>query len=98
MTRRTEPLSERVPKPRIEIHPHDANPQHIENGDPVNVTTARGSVSTVARVTDTIEKGVVFVPFHFPGINALTLDALDADAKIPEYKVAACRVEKGGQQ
>jgi formate dehydrogenase alpha subunit len=98
MTRRTDQLIERVPNPQIEIHPQDAKSQRIKHGDAVNVITTRGNVNAVARVTDTIEMGVVFLPFHFPGINNLTSDALDGDAKIPEYKVAACRVEKGGQR
>ena len=98
MTRRTNQILERVPNPEIEIHPQDAQSQGIKHGDTVNVITTRGNVTAVARVTDTIESGVVFLPFHFPDINNLTIDALDADAKIPEYKVAACRVEKGGPQ
>ena len=28
-------------------------------------------------------------------LNVLTIDALDPKAKIPEYKVAACRIERG---
>jgi predicted molibdopterin-dependent oxidoreductase YjgC len=39
---------------------------------------------------------MVFVPFHFAeaAANMLTNPALDPVAKIPEYKVAAVRVEK----
>jgi predicted molibdopterin-dependent oxidoreductase YjgC len=38
----------------------------------------------------------VFIPFHFAeaAANVLTNPALDPIAKIPEYKVAAVRIEK----
>jgi predicted molibdopterin-dependent oxidoreductase YjgC len=38
--------------------------------------------------------GVVFIPFHFSeaAANLLTIDALDPQAKIPEYKACAVRV------
>jgi predicted molibdopterin-dependent oxidoreductase YjgC len=35
---------------------------------------------------------MVFMPFHFKGANLVTSDALDPISKIPEYKVAACRI------
>jgi formate dehydrogenase major subunit len=97
MTHRTALLMDRIASPRLEMNPVDAQLWNIEDGKSVSVSTPRGQVTAVAWVTDAVERGVVFLPFHFPGINTLTTDALDADAKIPEYKVAACRVEKGGQ-
>ncbi|HQI05266.1 MAG TPA: molybdopterin dinucleotide binding domain-containing protein, partial [bacterium] len=41
-------------------------------------------------------KGTVYVPFHFweAPANKLTNNALDPVAKIPEYKVCACKIEK----
>jgi formate dehydrogenase major subunit len=41
-----------------------------------------------------MDPGVVFMPFHFPGTNDLTLDTLDPQAMIPALKLAACRVQK----
>ena len=96
MTRRTASLIGRIAKPQVELHPVDAEQQGVLNGETVSVITCRGRVSAEARLTPTVGPGVVFLPFHFPGVNRLTNDALDRDAKIPEYKVAACRVEKGG--
>ncbi|UCF92837.1 MAG: molybdopterin-dependent oxidoreductase, partial [Desulfobacterales bacterium] len=97
MTRRTAPLMERVPTLRVELHPDDAGRWDIEAGEPVKVISPRGQITAEAWVTTTVDPGVVFVPFHFPGANELTNDALDGAAKIPEFKVAACRLEKGGQ-
>lgn len=98
MTRRTAPIMERVSSPRVEIHPDDAAQFDIENGAPTRVITIRGEITAEAYLTSTMEPGVVFLPFHFPGVNELTIDALDSEAKIPEFKVSACRVEKGGAE
>jgi formate dehydrogenase major subunit len=37
--------------------------------------------------------GMAFMPFHYHGTNLLTSDALDPVSRIPEYKMAACRIE-----
>jgi formate dehydrogenase alpha subunit len=98
MTRRTGPLMDRISKPQLEIHPDDARQFNIVDGSPTRVITARGEITAEAQVTSTVEPGVVFLPFHFPGVNELTIDTLDSDAKIPEFKVAACKVVKGRQE
>jgi formate dehydrogenase major subunit len=38
---------------------------------------------------------VVFIPFHFAeaAANLLTIDALDPQAKIPEFKACAVKIE-----
>ena len=62
----------------------------------MTVTSRRGAVETVARVTGTIKPGVVFMPFHFAeaAANELTNTAVDPVAKIPELKACAVRVAK----
>lgn len=97
MSRRTPGLRDREPELYLEIHPDDAAPLNIAQGEPVTVASRRGEVTARARIVETIRPGVVFLPFHFPGTNRLTLDALDPEAKIPEYKVAACRVTASGR-
>ncbi len=95
MTRRSEKLHNEVPEGYVELHPDDA--QRIGLGrDPwVRVSSRRGEIELVARVTDRITPGVVFIPFHFAeaAANALTNSAFDPIAKIPEFKVCAVRVE-----
>ena len=59
------------------------------------VSTKRGETLAKASITKKVAPGVVFMPFHFPGTNNLTVDALDERAKIPEFKVAACKITKG---
>ncbi len=94
MTRRSKALLKRSPGLFVEINPGDAETAKIKNNEEVKVLTKRGEASAVASVTDKVPPGIVFVPFHFEGANALTISALDPVAKIPEYKVAACRIEK----
>ena len=68
------------------------------DGDPVRVVTRRGAVTYPALVTEAIRPDTVFVPYHWAGpvaANVLTIDALDPISKMPEFKVCACRVERG---
>ena len=62
----------------------------------MRLTTRRGAIDAPAMVTDRVEKGTVFVPFHFfeACANTLTNPAHDPTCKIPEYKVCAVKVEK----
>jgi formate dehydrogenase alpha subunit len=103
MTRRVPSLSTREPELFVQLNPETAERFGIGNQDRVQVVTRRGEASARARLTATIPPGVLFMPFHFPGTNQLTNDALDPVAGIPEFKVAAARiipeevtVEKGG--
>jgi predicted molibdopterin-dependent oxidoreductase YjgC len=95
MSRRAEKLHSEVPEAYVEMHPDDA--ARIGNGsvNKVRVSSRRGEIELVARVTDRIIPGVVFIPFHFAeaAANALTNSAFDPIAKIPEYKVCAVKVE-----
>jgi formate dehydrogenase major subunit len=63
------------------------------------VSSRRGTLNVPARVTETVEEGVVFMPFHFADgpANILTNTVLDPVAKIPELKVCAVRVEKSAE-
>lgn len=94
MTRRSPSLMERAPKLFAEINPLDADPLKIEDGDSIEVASERGRTTAIAKVTDSVKPGVVFMPFHYPGTNFLTTDARDQEAKIPEFKVAACKISR----
>jgi formate dehydrogenase alpha subunit len=97
MTRRSSSLIGRAPEIFVEMNRSDADDLGIDEGDRVLVKTKRGQVNAKARLTGKLDKGVVFVPFHYPGANKLTKGALDPEAKIPEFKVAACNVSREGQ-
>ena len=93
MTRRSPSLLERDFELYVEINPEDATTLKVRHGDMVKVKTVRGETEARARVTDKVKPGMAFMPFHWQGTNIITSDALDPVARIPEYKMAACRIE-----
>ncbi len=94
MTRRSPSLQRREPDLFLEINSKDAEELDVADGDEVIVASTRGEAVAVARLSDGIKRGVVFMPFHFPGANILTSEFSDAEARIPEYKVSACKISK----
>ncbi|WP_439028676.1 formate dehydrogenase subunit alpha [Haloarchaeobius sp. DT45] len=97
VTRRSDTLTRLRSADVLQIHPDDADSRDIADGDIVRVANDRGSVTVAAEVTPGIRRGTVFMTFHHvdPLVNALTGDTLDPEAKIPEYKHSAVRVEVG---
>lgn len=96
-TRRVASLANAVPEAFVEIHPSTAQGLGIADGDLVDVVTRRGRASCRARYARTTRLDTLFMPFHFAGAgraNTLTNDAVDPVSKIPEFKVAAARVER----
>jgi anaerobic selenocysteine-containing dehydrogenase len=91
-------LRRQMPEPLIDIHPSDAKPRAIQSGDPVIITSPRGSIRMKAKVTSTILKGVVSLPHHWPGdanANILVDDqTLDPISGFPPFKSQLCQVEK----
>ena len=94
MTRRSPSLIEREPDLFVEINTADAARLKVADGDVVTVSSLRGEAEALARLTDRMKKGVVFMPFHFPGTNILTTEATDPEARIPEFKVSACKISR----
>jgi formate dehydrogenase major subunit len=97
MTRKSKGLN-RLSGPHVMISVEDAEAIGVGNSGLVKVTTRRGNITTNAFVTRRIPKGTAYVPFHFSEApaNVLTINALDPEAKIPEFKVCACKLEKAG--
>jgi predicted molibdopterin-dependent oxidoreductase YjgC len=93
MTRNSK-LDDLYPQALVELNPADAARLQVVDGQAVRVSSRRGSVVLRATVTPKTTMGVVFIPFHFveAAANLLTIDALDPQAKIPEYKACAVRV------
>jgi formate dehydrogenase alpha subunit len=96
MTRRTENLHREVPEGYVEISPEDAEWLGLGKSELVRVISRRGEIETRAWITRRVSPGMVFIPFHFAeaAANVLTNPVVDPVAKIPEYKVAAVRIEK----
>jgi formate dehydrogenase alpha subunit len=95
MTHRARNLEAMYPEALVEINPKDAKQANIDHGELMRVTSRRGAIVAKADVTDRVEPGLIFTTFHFAdsAANFLTNPALDPQAKIPEYKVCAVRVE-----
>ena len=94
MTRRSPSLISREPDLYVEMNVADALRLRVADGDEVMVTTPRGETEARARLTDGVKRGVVFMPFHFPGTNILTSEVTDPEARIPEFKVSACKISR----
>jgi len=96
-TRRIGPLVDQYPEPKVELHPKLAARLGVCDGDRVRVSSRRGHLDLAAHVVATIRPDTVFIPYHWPGersANRLTLRAYDPIAGIPEFKVAAVRIER----
>nr|WP_295710626.1 formate dehydrogenase subunit alpha [uncultured Halomonas sp.] len=98
MTRRSVVLDALEPDAVASLSPGELNRLGIAPGDPLTITTRRGTITLAARVDPNIPDGMVFVPFAYAeaAANLLTNPALDPYGKIPEFKYAACRLTQGG--
>jgi predicted molibdopterin-dependent oxidoreductase YjgC len=96
LTRRSAGLDWLAPEAEVEINPDDAAAMGIGDGLMIVVRSRRGAVRARAKVTVRSPRGTVFMTFHYAeaAANLLTIDAVDPVAKIPEYKVAAVRLER----
>jgi formate dehydrogenase major subunit len=96
MTRVSPSLHAEMPEGSLEMHPEDGSRLGVRQGERVRVASRRGEITAKVILTDRVDRGVVFMPFHFAETcaNVLTNPAHDPTAKIPEYKVCAVKVEK----
>lgn len=78
----------------VDIHPDDANKLAIEDGEVVEVSSRRGSLTVKAKVTDQVVPGLVFMSFHWKEVptNILTLDEYDPISGTAEYKACAVKI------
>ncbi len=98
-TRRIAALVAQYPEPLCEMHPQLAERLGVLDGDLVAVSSRRGTMTLPAHVVNTIRPDTVFIPYHWPGAkaaNQLTNRAVDPTSKMPEFKVAAVRIELAG--
>lgn len=109
-TRNVPWLCELQPDAFIEINSADALALSIAEGDNVYVDTNRAvncgpfkaRVGTGTGSSQRVKKGTVAIPWHWgnrgistgPSANTVTLDAMDDNMKMPEYKACLCRIHK----
>ena len=96
MTRRSRVLDSVEPEAICSLHPRTLKKLEVEAGDPLRLSTRRGSIILASRADRSISEDTVFIPFAYveAAANILTNPAIDPDGKIPEFKFAAVRVEK----
>jgi sulfite reductase (NADPH) flavoprotein alpha-component len=89
------------PSPFVEIHPRDADGLGIAEGDQIEISSRRGRVVLPAVITDRVQVGCCFAPFHWNDeqgeyltVNAVTSDAVDAASLQPEFKYAAVALRR----
>jgi len=106
-TGRTPELQAAAPDVWVELAPADAAVRGIDEGDVVEVRSARGVVRAPARISG-VRDGAVFVPFHYGSwdlpedddraqaraANELTLTSWDPVSKQPLFKAGAVQVVK----
>jgi formate dehydrogenase major subunit len=96
MTRRASTLDALEPEAVASLHPSDLRQMGVAPGEPIRVSTRRGTIELMARADRAVAQGMVFIPFCYAeaAANLLTNPQLDPFGKIPEYKFCAARVEK----
>jgi predicted molibdopterin-dependent oxidoreductase YjgC len=95
MTRRVAGLEELSSEELVMINPLDAEKFEVEDGQMVEVSSKRGTITARARVTEVCRPGMISMTFHFveSPTNEITNPALDPIAKIPETKVSAVKIK-----
>ena len=85
-----------APRKWMEIGRMDAMELKLSEGEWVKVSSPRGEVYTEIRIVDTLQPGVVWMPFHYSGGANMLTDAhrLDPVCKIPGFKQVGVKIEK----
>jgi predicted molibdopterin-dependent oxidoreductase YjgC len=81
----------------LDISPEDAKRYGVQEGEPVRVSSRRGSIVVPVHIDNGLRPGLVFTTFHFNddvATNLLTIDATDPLSGTAEFKAAAVRIEK----
>jgi ferredoxin-nitrate reductase len=95
-------LKTHYPTPVLEIHPVDAFLNKVKDNDITEINSENGVVRVRAKITDTIKKGVVFLPMHWGKqlqsdlnrANNLTNTLVDPISKEPDLKFTRVSVLK----
>jgi predicted molibdopterin-dependent oxidoreductase YjgC len=81
----------------IDVSPEDAERLGLTEGEPVRVTSRRGSLEVPVGIDTGLRAGLVFMTLHFPDqveTNVLTIDATDPKSGTAEFKAAAVRIDR----
>jgi ferredoxin-nitrate reductase len=102
-TGRSEKLTKDLDGPFVEVHPNAAEAADLKDGEPTRIISTRGSFEARVVVTEDIEPGTVFAPFHWGdlwsgegSLNNTSHDAACPTSRQPELKGVAVRLEPPG--
>ena len=95
-TSRARRLRKFAPRSFVEICESDARKLGVTDGDDVKVVSAVGEVAAAIKISDTVRKGMVFMPLSFPDtpVNALFDMVLDRETKAPSVKACSVKIER----
>jgi predicted molibdopterin-dependent oxidoreductase YjgC len=91
---RSKRLNQFCPESFVEIGEADAKQIGLKQGDKVRVISPAGEVTTTIKLSQTLPRGMVFMPISFPGspVGELFDIALDPQSKNPSLK--ACKIQR----
>jgi formate dehydrogenase alpha subunit len=80
----------------VEICESDAKRLAITEGEKVKVISPVGEVTTIARITNALHRGMLFMPVSYPGtrVNELFDIVLNPETKAPSLKSCSVNIEK----
>ncbi len=91
---------DKIPTDVVEIHPEDAANLGINEGDLLEISSRRGSITRRASIGGRGEprKGLLYACMHEVAadqlVNLLTNDQIDAISRQMEFKIAAVKITK----
>ena len=85
-----------LPQSFVEICESDARKLAIADGEKVKVISAVGEVTAMAKITDTLREGMLFMPVSFSEtpVNELFDIVLNPETKAPSLKACSVKIEK----
>jgi predicted molibdopterin-dependent oxidoreductase YjgC len=93
---RSSRLRKLLPEAFVELNKTDAKKLKIKDGDSVKVMSPTGEVTALAKISDTLNQGTVFMPevFHEVQVKRLFDIVLDPRTKAPALKRCQVRLER----
>lgn len=77
----------------VVIHPKDAKAYEINEGDMVDIKSARGEITLEAKISDEVKEKTLFVPVSARKMNYLTNDLMDKESFQPDYNHSAVSIK-----
>ena len=95
-TLRSSRLRQFCPQAYVEMCESDARKLSVTDGEQVQLSSSRGQTNAAVKITDTVRKGMLFMPVSFPesAVNELFDIVLDQQTKAPSLKACTVKVRK----